>query len=67
MADEAVGSAKPKKLQKIRNTRWWPKQAALETIFGSFNNTKNGTYFVMLNVLNDIYCESAQIQRKAIF
>ena len=67
MADEAVGSAKPEKLQKIRNTRWWPKQAALETIFGSFNNTKNGTYFVMLNVLNNIYCESAQIQRKAIF
>ena len=54
MADEAVGSAKPKKLQKVGNTRWWSKQAALETIFGPFNNTKNGTYFVMLNVLNDI-------------
>ena len=54
MIDEVVGSAKLKKLQKIGDTRWWSKQAALETIFGPYNNQKSGTYFVMLKVLNDI-------------
>ena len=54
MIEEVVGSAKLKKLQKIGDTRWWSKQAALETIFGPYNNQKSGTYFVMLKVLNDI-------------
>ena len=54
MTVKAVCSAKLKKLQKIGDTRWWTKQAALETIFGPFNNTKNGTYFVMLKVFSDI-------------
>ena len=54
MIDEVVGSAKLKKLQKIGDTRWWSKQAALETIFGPYNNQKSGTYFVMLKVLNEI-------------
>ena len=54
MTDKTVGSVKLKKLQKTGDTRWWSKQAALETIFGPFNNTKNGTYFVMLMVLNGI-------------
>ena len=63
MTDEAVGSAKLKKLQKIGNTRWWSKQAALETIFGPINNTKNGTYFVMLKILNDIVNLPNSMQR----
>ncbi|CAB4007301.1 Hypothetical predicted protein [Paramuricea clavata] len=42
--DEAVGSAKLRKLQKIGDTIWWPKQAALETIFCPYNNKKRNIF-----------------------
>ncbi|CAB4020459.1 zinc finger MYM-type 1-like [Paramuricea clavata] len=42
--DEAVGSAKLRKLQKIGDTIWCPKQAVLETIFGPYNNKKRNIF-----------------------
>ncbi|CAB3990857.1 Hypothetical predicted protein [Paramuricea clavata] len=42
--DEAVGSAKLRKLQKIGDTIWWPKQAALETIFGPLTIKKRNIF-----------------------
>ena len=51
---QAVGSAKLKRLQKIGATRWWSKQAALETILGTYDDSEKGTFFVLLQVLHSI-------------
>ena len=41
-------------MQKIGATRWWSKQAALETILGSYDDSEKGTFLVLLQVLHGI-------------
>lgn len=48
------GSAKLKRLQKIGETRWFAKHAALEHIFGSFHSPQPEMFQLLIKVLSQI-------------
>ena len=51
LSENSIGSEKLKRLQKIGETRWWSKQAALERILGTFEDPSKGTYSTLIKVL----------------
>jgi hypothetical protein len=63
---ECTGSTKLMKLQKIGNTRWWSKQAALKGILGSYDEPQTG-YFCLLRKVLSIMKSSPLFESKATF
>ncbi len=43
-----------KRLHKIGETRWWSKHTALSTIFGYFDNPKDGVFVQLVLILHEI-------------
>ena len=54
LSENSIGSEKLKRLQKIGETRWWSKQAALERILGTFEDPLKGTYSTLIKVLHQV-------------
>ena len=52
LSENRIGSEKLKRLQKIGETRWWSKQAALKRILGTFEDPLKGTYSTLIKVLH---------------
>ena len=56
--NQCTGTTKLMKLQKIGDSRWWSKQAALKNILGTFDNPQTEYFCLLLEVLSVIKSSS---------
>ena len=54
VSENGIGSEKLKRPQKIGETSWWSKQAALERILGTFEDPLKGTYSTIIKVPHQV-------------
>lgn len=57
--DKWTDIVKKRRLHIIGETRWWSKHTALSTIFGNFNDPKNGVYVELILILHEIKEDNA--------